>query len=259
MFSNLTSNETFAAEARAQYEKSKTGPYASPATDFMAFLPLSVYSNATTEIHASVLRQNSTAYLPNDTPAEVIRGYQRELQILNGKLTANDSAMLELIWLDGTLVLGLQHPYSRGSIKTISANVFDGVDADPGFLRNPVDVALLTEAVRFARKLMSTSAMSSLEPFELSPGANVTSDAALDQFIRSSSDSLYHPAGTCKMGAREEGGVVGQDLKVYGVEGLRIVDASVVPLLPASHLMTTVYAVAEKVCLRRPAILLFIC
>lgn len=215
----------------------------------MAFLPLSVYSNATTEIHASALRQNSTAYLSYDTPAEVTRGYQHGLQLLNQKLTANDSAMLELIWLDGTLVLGLQHPYSRGTVKTVSANVFDGVVADPGFLSNPLDVILLTEAVHFVRKLMSTSAMSNLQPFELAPGANVTSDVALDQFIRSSSDSLYHPAGSCKMGAREDGGVVGQDLKVYGVEGLRIVDASVMPLLPATHLMTTVYAVAEKVSL----------
>lgn len=94
---------------------------------------------------------------------------------------------------------------------------------------------------------MSTSAVSSLAPFEIVPGGNITSDAALEQYIRSSAETLYHPAGSCKMGAREDGGVVDQALKVDGVEGLRIVDASVMPLLPASHLMTTVYAVAEKV------------
>lgn len=211
---------------------------------------MSVYSNATAKIHDQILRQNSTAYLPKDAPAEVKRGYQRELKILNEKLEANDSAMLELLWADGAIVLGLQHPYSRGSINAVSANVFGGVVADAGFLRNPLDVTMLTEGVHFVRKLMSTSAMSSLAPFELVPGANVTSDAALEQYIRSSAETLYHPAGSCKMGAREDGGVVGQDLKVHGIQGLRILDASIMPLVPATHLMTTIYAVAEKV---RPA------
>lgn len=243
----LTSNETFATEARAQYDQGRAGPYTSPTGDFLAFLPLTVYSNAGSEIHASALHQNTTAYLPNDAPAEVKRGYQRERKILNDKLKANDSAVLELIWADGAFILGLQHPYSRGSVKAVSANVFDSVIADAGFLRNPLDVTMLAEGIRFVRELMSTDAMSSLAPSELVPGANITSDAALEQFIRSSAETLYHPAGSCKMGAREEGGVVGQDLKVYGVEGLRVVDASMMPLIPATHLMTTVYAVAEKV------------
>lgn len=249
MSSQLTSNDTFAAEARAEYDQNKTGSFTSPTGEFLAFLPLSFYSNATGQIHASALRQNSSDLLPEDTPAEVKRGFQRELEILNERLKANDSAMLELLWADGAIVVGLQHPYSRGSIKTVSANVFDGVVADASFLRNPLDVTLLAEGIRFTRKLMSTSAMSSLAPFEIVPGGNVTSDAALEQYIRSSSETLYHPARSCKMGKRDDGGVVDQDLKVYGVEGLRIVDASVMPLLPASHLMTTVYAVAEKVSL----------
>ncbi|KAM0721529.1 hypothetical protein Q7P37_002454 [Cladosporium fusiforme] len=244
--SQLTNNETFAAEARAQYDQNRTGPLTSPTGDFLAFLPLSVYSNATAKIHASALRQNSTAYLPSDAPAEVKRGYERELQVLNDKLDADDSGMLEILWADGAVILGLQHPYSRGSVKTSSANVFDGVSADAGFLRNPLDVTLLAEGIRFARRLMSTSAMSSLDPSELVPGGDVTSDAALEEYIRSSAETLYHPAGSCKMGAREDGGVVDQDLKVYGVEGLRVVDASIMPLIPATHLMTTVYAVAEK-------------
>ena len=176
------------------------------------------------------------------------RGYQRELQVLNGKLRANDSAMLEVLWGDGAVVLGLQHPYSRGSVKAVSANVFDGVLADAGFLQNPLDITLMAEGIRFARKLMATQAMASLAPFEILPGGNVTSDAALEEFVRSTAATLYHPAGSCKVGPREEGGVVDQELKVYGVEGLRVVDASEIPLLPATHLMTTVYAIAEKVC-----------
>jgi choline dehydrogenase-like flavoprotein len=171
------------------------------------------------------------------------------MKILNNKLLSEDSAIIELIWADGALVLGLQHPFSRGSIETISADVFDGIQADAGFLRNPLDVAVLTEGVRFARKLADTSAIQELEPTEILPGRNVTSDADLETFIRSTAGTLYHPAGSCKLGARKNGGVVDQRLRVYGVEGLRVVDASVIPLLPAAHLMTTVYAIAEKVSL----------
>lgn len=169
------------------------------------------------------------------------------MKILNDKLLSDDSAILEIIWADGGMVLGLQHPFSRGSVETVSANVFDGVNADVGFLRNPLDVAILTEGVRFARKVAATSAIQELEPVEIVPGRNVTSDSDLETFIRSTAGTLYHPAGSCKLGARESGGVVDHSLRVYGIQGLRVVDASVIPLLPAAHLMTTVYAIAEKV------------
>lgn len=186
-------------------------------------------------------------YLPPRTPEEVRTGYGHQVKILKDKLLSEESAILEIIWADGIINLGLQQPFSRGSVKTVSANVFDGVEADAGMLHNPLDVTLLTEGVRFARRLAASSAIQELEPTEINPGVNVTSDHDLESFIRSNAGTLYHPAGSCKMGARETGGVVDQSLRVYGVQGLRVVDASVIPLLPAGHLMTTVYAIAEKV------------
>lgn len=100
--------------------------------------------------------------------------------------------------------------------------------------------------MRFARKFAQAPGIAELSPVEVVPGTNVTSDADIDAAIRQSASTLFHPAGSCKMGAREEGGVVDAELKVYGVQGLRVVDASVMPMLPASHTMTTVFAVAEK-------------
>ncbi|KAL6408757.1 GMC oxidoreductase [Ilyonectria robusta] len=244
--SNLTSNATFAAEARAQYDNQRQGPYTSPTGDFLAFLPLSTYSKNSTSIHAQAVAQDGTTFLPAGTPAEVVKGYRKQQSVLNDKLPKSDSAILEAIWADGVFVLGLQHPYSRGSVKASSANIFDAPIADAGLLRNPLDVKILAEGVRFTRTLTATSAIGSLQPFEVVPGASVASDSDLEQFIRSSASTLFHPAGSCKMGKREEGGVVDGKLKVYGVQGLRIVDASVMPLLPASHTMTTVYAVAER-------------
>ncbi|KAM0350516.1 hypothetical protein ACHAPU_002997 [Fusarium lateritium] len=243
---NLTSNATFAAEARAQYDNQKKGPLTSPTGDFLLFLPLLNYTSAALAIHQQATAQDGAKFLPSGVPAEVVKGYKKQQKVLNGKLLDTNSAMLEVIWGDGVAVLGLQHPYSRGSVKAKSSNIFDSPEANPELLKNPLDVALLVEGVRFARKLSDAPSIKALSPFEVAPGAGVTSDSDIEQFIRSSASTLYHPAGSCKIGSRSEGGVVDEKLRVYGLEGLRIVDASVMPLLPASHTMTTVYAVAEK-------------
>lgn len=245
--SDLTSNTTFAAEALAEYHDQKTGPYSSPTGDFLLFLPLNTYSNASSLIAAKAAAQDGTQYLPADTPAEVALGYKKQQAILAEKLTSNESAVLELIWDAGVLVLGLQHPFSRGSVKASSSSTFDLPVTSAGQLANPVDLQLLVEAVKFSRVVRNTAAVQALQPFEVLPGANVTSDADIESFIRQNAATLFHPAGSCKLGPREEGGVVGTDLKVYGSANLRVVDASVIPLLPATHIMTTVFGVAEKV------------
>ncbi|KAH4800122.1 hypothetical protein HBI24_227390 [Parastagonospora nodorum] len=242
----ITSNATFAAEARRQYDTEKKGPLTSPTGDFLLFLPLSTYSNSSSAVAAQAAAGSASLSLPSDVPACVAKGYEKAYASLNQKLTSKDAAFLEIIWADGVVVLGLQHPYSRGSVKASSSNIFDAPVADAGFLRNPLDVTLLREGVHFARKFAQAPGIAELAPVEVAPGANVTSNADIDAFIKGSASTLYHPAGSCKMGPREEGGVVNSELKVYGVEGLRIVDASVMPILPASHTMTTVYAVAEK-------------
>lgn len=131
-------------------------------------------------------------------------------------------------------------------MKAASSSIFDPPVADSGFLRNPLDVLLMREGVKFARRFITSPSLAALNPSEVAPGANVTSDGDLDQYIRDGASTVYHPAGSCKMGPKEEGGVVDGELKVYGVEGLRIVDQSVFPQLPASHTMTTAYGVAEK-------------
>ncbi|KAF5020030.1 hypothetical protein F66182_7966 [Fusarium sp. NRRL 66182] len=243
---NLTSNATFAAEARAQYDNQRKGPLTSATGDFLLFMPLSNYTDAASAIHKQAAGQDSSKYLPADTPKDVARGYSKQQRVLTGKLLDTNSAILEVIWGDGAVVLGLQHPYSRGSVKAKSSNVFDNPNASPEFLRNPLDVAILSEGVKFARKLVNAPSLAELSPFEVVPGANATSDHDIEQFVRGNAGTLLHPAGTAKMGSRSEGGVVDKNLKVYGVDGLRVVDASVIPLLPAAHTMTTVYAVAER-------------
>ncbi|KAF3763306.1 putative oxidoreductase [Cryphonectria parasitica EP155] len=242
---DLTSNATFAAEALAEYELDKTGPYSTPTGDFLLFLPLTTITNDTS-IAAQATTQNGTQYLPADTPAEVVAGYEKQQAVMNSRLNSTDSAIMEYIWDTGSLVLGLEHPYSRGTVRAGSNSTFDAPIATPGYLSNPIDVQVLIEAVKYTRTIRDTAAIQALLPVETSPGLNVTSDADLENFVRANSATLYHPSGSCKMGPREEGGVVDTSLKVYGTSNLRLVDASVIPLMPATHLMTVVYGIAEK-------------
>lgn len=83
---------------------------------------------------------------------------------------------------------------------------------------------------------------------ETNPGTNVTTDDEIAASIRTFATSTWaHPVGTLAMMKKEYGGVVDSTLSVYGVQGLRVVDASIMPLIPATHTSSTVYAVAEKV------------
>ncbi|CAG8949786.1 hypothetical protein HYFRA_00004109 [Hymenoscyphus fraxineus] len=243
---NMTSNTSFAAEAQALYDSKKPGPLSTPTGDYLAFLPLEQVTPAFTTIQTAAQGQDVTKFLPANTPPEVVAGYKAEHKVLTDFLSSPASAYVEFIWADGVLNLGLIQPFSRGFVAITSADPFVFPSADVGFLTNPADVSILVESVKYVRKFMGTKAITPLQPLEVVPGSNVTSDADIEAFVRGAVGTLFHPAGSCKMGKKEEGGCVDGELKVYGVEGLRVVDASMMPLVPGSHTMTTVYAVAEK-------------
>ncbi|KAL4939116.1 hypothetical protein BDV06DRAFT_231276 [Aspergillus oleicola] len=245
---NLTTNATFAAESLALYHSEKTGPYADATGNFLAFLPLSNFTGATevNSIHQTAQSQDPSTYLDADTPSTVQAGYALQHELLTQGIASTEQAQLEIIWSDGTFVLGLQHPFSRGSVRLSSTNPFDAPLADSAFLRNPLDVQILIAAIKYARTLAASPVLARFNPIELVPGANITSDADLESYIRGAAESLYHPSGSCSVGKKDLGGVVDEEFRVHRVNGLRIVDASVLPMLPATHIQSSVYAVAEK-------------
>jgi choline dehydrogenase-like flavoprotein len=246
---NNLSDPTFAAQAMAEYKKYRTGPYSTGTGDFIAFLPVTNYTSASTaaSLASQAQAQTPSQYLDPSTPSSVVTGYAAQKSSLTSAITdATGTAFLEVIFADGVFVLGLQHPFSRGSVKINSADPFTPATFDARFLTNPLDTAFLVDAVRFARTLYSTPAMQGIASFEVVPGTSAQSDADIEAYIRSSLGTLWHPAGTCKAGAQASGGVVDKNFKVYGVSNLRVVDASVFPTLPGMHTQWSVYALAEK-------------
>lgn len=138
------------------------------------------------------------------------------------------------------------HPFSRGTCFIKSSNPFEPPSIDPRWLSNPVDRQILVEALLFNRKLLATPPMMELQPAQFVPPLEADENA-LNEIINGGIRTEFHPSGTCAMLPLDKGGVVDPHLRVWGTENLRIVDASIFPLVPAAHLQAVVYGVAEKV------------
>lgn len=144
-----------------------------------------------------------------------------------------------------TLIAALMHPLSRGSIH-INPDDADGKpDIDPRFMTNEHDIRGLMAAVKYCRRAASTAPMADLWDEEYEPGKDVQTDDEWRQYALDTALSIFHPVGTCAMLPKEDDGVVDKDLRVYGVENLRVVDASVIPVLISAHIQTAVYGIAE--------------
>jgi choline dehydrogenase-like flavoprotein len=173
-------------------------------------------------------------------------GYATQHALLTQGVKATDQATLEVMWIDGIIYLALLHPFSRGSVKLASTDPFEAPLANPAFLSNPVDLQILVEGVKYTRKVFQTDALSAVSPAEVLPGTSIASDAEIENWIRSNAGTVWHPLGSSKVGMLADGAVVDDNFKVYGVQNLRVVDASVVPMSIGAHNQATVYALAEK-------------
>ncbi len=139
-------------------------------------------------------------------------------------------------------------PESKGRVGLRSADPF----ADPTILANYLatdeDRRAVREGVRIARDVVAQPAMDPYRGEEISPGFNVQSDAEIDAWIRAKGETIYHPVGTCRMGVEGDAmAVVDKDLKVFGIEGLRVVDASVMPTLIGGNTNAPTIMIAEKI------------
>ena len=243
----LIFNDTFAGEALSEYWANRTGPLTSAAIDGVAFPALSYIVNGSTAIVDAASTQSPQQYLPADVDSTILDGYAMQHSMMRTALQDVTRAAYELINAnDGVLTVATMRPFSRGSVALSSSSPFVPPEIDPRYGSNPIDIQVLQAALSFNQRLLYTDSLSQLQPTQIFPPADA-SDAQVEQYIRNRWQTEYHPAGTCAMLPVELGGVVSPELLVHGTQNLRVVDSSIMPMLPAAHLQAVVYGIAEKV------------
>jgi choline dehydrogenase len=163
-----------------------------------------------------------------------------------------------LVEKDGFTVHVCQlRPESRGQIRLRSADPFDDPAILANYLATEEDRRALREGVKITRALADQAALKAIRGAEMFPGPGIASDADIDAWIRRGAETIYHPVGTCRMGAADDPwAVVDDQLRVIGIQRLRVVDASVMPTLVGGNTNAPTIMVAEKAAdmiLGRPA------
>ena len=148
-----------------------------------------------------------------------------------------------------SLIAAIMHPLSRGSVHITSSDANTNPTINPNYFSNEHDIQSAIAAIKYVRKIANTYPMSTIWDAEYEPGLTAVpetdNDAQYRDFVLSTSLSIFHPAGTCAMLPQDKGGVVSPALIVYGTTNLRIVDASIMPVLISGHIQTAVYGIAE--------------
>lgn len=143
-----------------------------------------------------------------------------------------------------TILAGVTHPASRGSLRPAGPGADDPPVIDPGYLSAPGDRAGMRAALALARRIGGSPELADWAEAEVLPGPECRSDAALDAFVARAACTHHHPAGTCRMGS-DDLAVVDGDLALRGLAGLSVVDASVMPTLPSGPINAATLAIAE--------------
>ena len=253
-------NTTFAAQAEADFNKLPAqGPYTLSMSNSAIFVPLPNitinYPDIIAKIRAMAENNSFASYLPldyaSDTTSSLYSGYRSQLLALADFLENPSAPSLESGFATGTTANAINlHTLSRGTVRLDPADHLAQPLLDYRTASNPVDFDIYKAHIRYLRRMISTPTLKeTYGAVELGPGDAVAEDdAALTKYVKDKMTfSFMHPCCTAAMVPRSKGGVVGPDLKLHGAAGLRVVDMSVLPMLPSSHLSQLAYAVGEKV------------
>ncbi|HAE26798.1 choline dehydrogenase [Hyphomonas adhaerens] len=143
--------------------------------------------------------------------------------------------------------VGPNKPKSRGSVTISSVDPTAAPQIVFNYLQHQDDVAAWRRCIRLTREIIAQPAMDMYRGEEIQPGKNIQSDEEIDRWVRENVESAYHPCGTCRMGsAEDEGAVVDTECRVNGLDGLRVVDASIFPTVPYGNINAPTIMVAEK-------------
>lgn len=134
------------------------------------------------------------------------------------------------------------------NVGSVSLRSLDSKDAPlirMNYLQSQADVQKLVEGVKLIRQLFQTSAFDEFRGEEIAPGAYVVNDEAIEAYVRDGCSTVWHPVGTCKMGT-DPMAVVDSELRVHGIEGLRVVDASIMPTITTGNTNAPTIMIGEK-------------
>ena len=251
----IPSNATYNATAWDEYLTNKTGPITtSSATTILFFSrPQLDTPAAAAAVVGRLLAQNAVSYLPSiyKTSPALLRGFQAQRALLGGQFTSSSAAVVTHPFHgNGFTPAPLLKPLSRGTVTLNTSNPSGLPVVQYNTLMNPTDAENVAAIVKRVRRFWARPEFAHLGPVEVAPGAEFQTDEEIIGALAGNPlgffPSLAHPSGTCAMMPEHLGGCVSPELKVYGVKGLRVVDASMMPMIPGAALQATVYAVAEK-------------
>ncbi|KAK3939410.1 alcohol oxidase [Diplogelasinospora grovesii] len=214
-----------------QYLSNASGPLSSSG-GYIAFEKLPATSRAA----LSNRTQTLLSALPSDWP---------EIEYLAGSFAGSASTGVTT----GDLSAAILSPFSRGNVTLTSASMTDAPLINMGWLSDPADAEMAVAAFKRLRQAWNSSAIAPAKVgTEITPGSAVQSDADILNYIKGAAIQIWHACGTCAMGTNAAAGaVVDYRGKVFGVDGLRVVDASVLPFALPGHPQATIYALAEKI------------
>ncbi|KAH8679004.1 GMC oxidoreductase-domain-containing protein [Tricladium varicosporioides] len=238
-FSMIHSNPSLLSQAEQQYYVNKTGPWTAGAINTVAFPSLPSISKNSTKMMADAASQSASQHLLQNLDPTTLAGYEAQKAILVDLLNRTDVGAYEILTDNiGLLSVSAMHTFSRGSVHIKSENPFIQPEIDPRYCSNPLDCQILVEALLFNNQLLG--------PVPYYPFLPDATAESLMPAINSGIRTEFHGTGSTSMLPLEHGGVVDPHLRVYGTRNLRIVDAGIIPLVPAAHLQAPVYAIAEK-------------
>lgn len=248
----LINNKTYNQSAYDLYVSSKTGPYSVGRANGLVFMALQHFEPTYNAIVKKIRAQKAVDFLPTrySANAQLLRGVEKQVDILAKQFAATEAAVGEIVispW--GTAGIANNKPLSRGTITLNKTHPSSYPVVQWNTFQNPVDADIIVSLTKYNRKHWAIPELASYHPVETIPGPQYQTDEEIIQGgIRTGSlkPTFAHPCGGCSMMPENLGGCVNEKLQVYGVEQLSVIDASIIPMIPAAHLQATMYAIAEK-------------
>ena len=250
--------------AMGEYMVNKTGPFSAAGVNSIAIIPLidilkTQYADASMDflklLHSEAEEPELKQFIrsvnrDSDEGSAMFYTYPAQGNFeVGGGAHPKDVTKANMDGYFITIGVCLLRPFSKGTVHITSADPSQKPSIDPQYLTKEIDVEVLARHLQFLEKIVRTEPLASLlkpNGKRSAPNLDLNHVDAVEQFVRTTVISNWHPVGTCAMMPMEKGGVVNEKLIVHGTKNLRVVDSSIFPTITRGNPVSTVYAVAEK-------------